>query len=87
MLMTASDALQAGFLKQQKGFIKRDLVRIGDAKWADILYWDSKESVERAMQEAPQNPAAIRYFQLMANTGQGDPTTAMMFMSVVKSYS
>jgi hypothetical protein len=86
-LMTASDALQVGFLDQQKGFIKRDLVRMGDDKWADVLYWDSKESVERAMQEAPQNPAAISYFQMMANAGQDDPTSAMMFLSVVKSYS
>ncbi len=87
MLMTASDALHTEFLLRQKGFIKRELVRLGDGKWADVLYWDSKESVERAMQEAPQNPAALRYFQLMANTGQDDPAAAMMLMSVVRSYS
>lgn len=86
-LMAASDALQAEFLTQQKGFIKRDLVRIADDKWADVLYWDNKESVEQAMQAAPQHPAAIKYFQLMANTGQNDPAAAMMFLSVVKSYS
>ena len=86
-LMAASDALQAEFLTQQKGFIKRDLVRIADGKWADVLYWDSKESLEQAMQAAPQHPAAIKYFQLMANARQNDPAAAMMFLSVVKSYS
>ena len=86
-LMAASDALQAEFLNQQKGFLKRDLVQIADNKWADVLYWDSKESVERAMQEAPQNPAALNYFQLMDNAGKDDPTAAMMFMRVVRSYS
>jgi hypothetical protein len=45
-LITASDALQKEFLSQQKGSIKRDLVRVADGKWADVIYWESRESVE-----------------------------------------
>jgi hypothetical protein len=86
-LMAASDALQTEFLNQQKGFIKRDLVRIADSKWADVLYWETRESVEKALQEAPNNQAALNYFQLMANVDQEDPNTVMMLLSIVKSYS
>ena len=86
-LMAASDALQTEFLNRQTGFIKRDLVRMADRKWADVLYWDNRESVEQALQEASKNPAALNYFQLMADTGENDPTAVMMLLSVVKSYS
>jgi hypothetical protein len=83
----ASDALQSEFLSRQTGFIRRDLARMADGKWADVLYWDSRESMEQAMQEAANHPAALNYFQLMANAGQNEPTADMMFLRVVKAYS
>lgn len=86
-LFTASDVLQEGFLKQQKGFIKRDLVKIEDGKWADVLYWENRESVEHALKEAPNNPAALGYFQLMAHTEHEVSSSNMMLLSVARSYS
>ncbi|HSL45214.1 MAG TPA: hypothetical protein VK897_17405 [Anaerolineales bacterium] len=86
-LLAASDALQAEFLSQQKGFIKRDLVKNGNGKWADIAYWESRESVEQAMQKAPTNPAAIRYFQLMVSTESNDASVDVMLLHIAKSYS
>lgn len=84
-LFAAADDLQKEFLSRQKGFLKRDLARLADGRWADIIYWDSRESVEQAMQTAPENPAALRYFQLMADMGGAD--VANTLMSVAKSYS
>jgi len=86
-LMAVSDALNADFLSRQPGFLKRDLVKVADRQWADVIYWESRESVEQAMQHATQNPAALQYFQLMANTGESDPSAEPMLMSVVRSYS
>lgn len=86
-LIAASDALQAEFLSRQKGFIRRDLVRIADGKWADVAYWESRESVEQAMQIAMENPAALKYFELMVNTVQNDASAGVTLLSVVKSYS
>lgn len=86
-LFAASDALQAEFLSRQKGFLRRDLVQVGDGKWADVLYWDSRASVEQALQRAHEYPAALRYFQLMAETGQNDPGAGMMLLDIVRSYA
>lgn len=86
-LIAAADALQNEFLSQQKGFVRRDLVRIAEGRWADVIYWENRESVEQAMQYALDNPAALRYFQLMANTGQGDPSSELLLMNVARSYS
>ncbi|HEX5837850.1 MAG TPA: antibiotic biosynthesis monooxygenase [Anaerolineales bacterium] len=85
--IAASDDLQENFLSQQEGFLRRDLVRNGDGTWADIAYWESRESVEQAMQKALDDPAALRYFQLMANNGQGEDGGQLMLMSIAKSYS
>lgn len=85
-LFAASDALQTEFLSRQSGFIRRDLLKAGDHKWADVIYWDSRESVEHAMQQASNNPAALQYFQLMENTGQEDTSGGMMLLSIAKSY-
>ncbi len=86
-LLDAADALQKDFLSRQPGFLKRDLVKAADRQWADVIYWENRESVEQAMQQAPRNPAALRYFQLMANTGESDPSAGLMLMGVVRSYS
>lgn len=86
-LVAASDALQAEFLSQQKGFIRRDLLKTADGKWADIAYWDSRKSIEQAMQNAPGNPAALKYFELMAGANNHDPSSDVMLLSVAKSYS
>ena len=86
-LLVASDALQAEFFSQQKGFLRRDLVKTAEGTWADVAYWDSMESVQQAMQNAHNYPAALKYFQLMAEPEQSSPSTGMMLLSVVKSYS
>ena len=86
-LIAAADALNSDFLAMQKGFIKRDLAKASDHEWADIIYWENRESLEQAMHEASNNPAALRYFQLMANTEQPDSSGQMMLMDLAKSYS
>ncbi len=86
-LIAAADALQRDFFSQQKGFIRRDLVQVAERQWADVIYWESRDSVEQAMQVAPSNPAALHYFQLMVNDGESDPASGLMLMTVAKSYS
>lgn len=86
VLFTASDALQAEFLSRQSGFIKRELARIAHNQWADVIYWENRQSVRQAMQAAPGNPAALRYFQLMDGTGQGDPSGQLTLMNIARSY-
>ncbi|HMU92599.1 MAG TPA: hypothetical protein PKJ84_15285 [Anaerolineales bacterium] len=85
-LIAASDAMQEGFLKSQKGFIKRDLVKGADGQWADVVYWDSQESVDAAMQEAMNNPACFKYFELMTGVNHEDVSAGVMHLSVLKSY-
>lgn len=86
-LMAASDAMQEGFLKQQKGFVRRDLVKGADGQWADVVYWDSQESVDAAVQEAMNNPACFKYFELIQGVDHENVAEGVMHLRVLKSYS
>lgn len=85
-LIAASDAMQTGLLKQQKGFIKRELVKTADGQWADVVHWDSPQSAEAAMQEAMNNPACFKYFELMVGVDHNDPSMGVMHLDVMRSY-
>lgn len=85
-LLAASDTLQTGFLAQQKGFLRRDLVKTTDGQWVDVVYWASMAEAEVAMQTSMENPACLTYFQLMANADHNDPSAGVMHFQVMKSY-
>jgi hypothetical protein len=46
-LLQASQALQADFLSQQKGFLRRELLKGKDNAWVDLIYWESPEAAEQ----------------------------------------
>ena len=86
-LLTASEALQTGFISKQKGFIKRELVKTTDGQWVDVIHWDSPENAEKAMQNAAENPVCFKYFELMVGPDHNDPSMGVMHLRVMKSYS
>jgi hypothetical protein len=65
-LLAASDSLQTGFLANQPGFLRRELLQGPDGQWVDLVYWESEESAARAMQQAAESPVCFEYFRLMA---------------------
>lgn len=86
-LIAASDAMQEGFLKLQKGFIKRDLVKTADGQWADVVYWENQESADAILQEAMNNPICLKYFELMTGADHEHPEAGVLHLQVMKSYS
>jgi len=65
--LAASQALQSEFLSRQTGFIRRELLKGGDNRWVDLVYWQNEAAAQRAMQNVASSSACQRYFQLMAN--------------------
>lgn len=86
-LLAASEKLQNGFLKQQKGFVRRDLVKTAEGLWADVVYWTSHEHAEQAMQSAMNNLACLEYFELLVGPDHDDPSVGVSHFEVLKSYS
>src|SRR5437667_298887 len=46
-MLQASRAMQLEFLDRQDGFIRRELFKGPNDRWADLLYWDRPEALSR----------------------------------------
>lgn len=86
-LLAASEGLQKEFLGKQDGFIRRDLVRVSDGQWADIVYWDSREAAELAARNVGDSPVCFRYFELMVGEDAHDAGAGVSHFEVVKTYA
>ena len=71
-LLRASDALQSGFLANQPGFIRRELLKGEEGQWVDLVYWESEEAAAQAMQQAAASPTCLEYFRLMVGADKPD---------------
>lgn len=83
-LLEISEELQREFLAKQKGFIRRELLKAGDRKYVDLVWWKSKQDAEEVMETVMKSPVCLRYFQCMVTVE--DPAAAMSYYSLVKTY-
>ncbi len=70
-LIAASEELQSEFLAQQNGFIRRELLRGNDGEWMDLVVWQDRTSAKAAIERAAESPVCFRFFELMAQNGNG----------------
>lgn len=47
------------------GFISRELVKVGQGKWIDIVHWENIESAKIAQQKAMENDVCLKFFNLI----------------------
>ncbi len=85
-LLRASEVLQADFISRQRGFVRRELLKGEQREWIDLLYWDSHEAAQQAMQNAASSPVCLQYFQLLASVDDSDPTKGVSHFAVVREY-
>jgi len=85
-LIAASDEMQEEFLRQQKGFIKRELVKAADGQWADVVCWVSHADASAAMPKAMENAACLKYFDLLQGADPNHPEVGVLHFDVMKTY-
>lgn len=71
-LLQASNAVQKAFLEKQRGYIRRELFKGEDKQWVDLVYWESNEDAQRAIQGAAESAMCLSYFEMMASIDQDD---------------
>ncbi len=86
-LLSASEALQSEFLSQQRGFLRRELLKGNDGQWVDLIYWEDAESANAAMQAAAESAECLAYFRLMANADQPDFASSVVHFTMVRDYT
>lgn len=86
-VVAASEALQRDFLAKQPGFVKRDLLRIDERRWVDLVVWESRAAVDHAMRAAATSQACHAYFSLMVMNEHADPAAGVTILDPIRSYS
>jgi len=84
-LIRASDRFQTEFLSRQPGFIGRDLVRMEDGRYADIVRWESMSAAAAIMEQVPNSPACGAYFSVMEMNPE-NPQEGVHLYRVMTSY-
>ena len=85
--IAASDAMQADFLRTQKGFIKRELVKTADGQWADVVYWEDHADAQAAMPNAMTSSACLKYFDMLQGADIEHPEVGVLHFDIMKTYS
>lgn len=86
MILKASDAFEAGFVRQQTGIIKRILLKGKDGTYADLVFFESKAAADRvAAAEQAGHPACIAFFQLF-EMDETKPDMGVLSFEDLKAY-
>ena len=64
-LIEAADKVNIDFLKKQKGYVSRELVKKSDHEYADILHWTTKADAIAASEKIHDCEVCGAYFKLM----------------------
>jgi len=78
MLLKASDDFERDFVQQQKGIIKRTLLKNVDGSYADLVFFENKEAADRVLQAEQTSPA---FFSLMEG-----PDMPVLNFNQIKTY-
>lgn len=84
-LVAAANTVNSNFLVNQKGFIKRELIKKNESEYADVVYWQTKADAITAGEKVSTCIECNEYFKLMAvevNTGGG-----FSHYTIIKSWS
>ena len=64
-LLEASEAFQTEFVRKQDGIARRVLVRDAGGGYADLVYFDSEEAMQRVIEAEQDDEACARFSSIM----------------------
>ena len=79
VLLRAAQSVETEFLVHQKGYIKREILKGSDGKWADIVYWQSQIDADKATQAAYKSDICYTYFALMKEAEHSEISNVQHF--------
>jgi hypothetical protein len=84
-LAAASDAFQKAFLNDLPGFLRRETLRLGDGRYADLVHWRSRAEADAAMEKAMTSQACAAFFSVMDMASQ-EPGAGVQHYESLKVY-
>ena len=83
-LVAASASFQ-NFLGTVEGFLRRELLRQGDARYADLVHWRDQAAADAMMAVANTSSECTAYFALMDMDGE-DPAEGVQHFVRLAAY-
>jgi hypothetical protein len=71
-LLAASEAFQTGFVQRQDGIVRRVLVRKPSGGYADLVFFESEEAMEKVVAAEQDDEACARFSSIVED---GDHST------------
>ena len=68
--MAASDILNSGFLKKQKGYVSRKLL-INGGMYCDYVLWETLDDAKTAVKNSQNDPIALGYMSKLIFNKKG----------------
>lgn len=84
-LLTASAVFQRDFLDGQSGFLRRELLKLDDRSYLDLVHWRDAAAADAVMQAAMASDACRAYFGVM-EMGDGDPSGGVSHYHLLAAY-
>jgi hypothetical protein len=85
-LVEVSARLQDEFLRQQRGFVRRELLKGAQGEWVDLVYWTDEESAHAVMPAIAGSPACRAYFDVMIGADPADPSGGVAHYRRMRAY-
>jgi quinol monooxygenase YgiN len=65
-LIAARPAMVGSFREDREGFVRADLIRLGEDEWLDVVVWDSPEAYAASRAKGGNTPAIRAFFEPIA---------------------
>lgn len=85
-VLERSARLQQEFLRHQRGFLRRELLKGDSGEWLDLVYWSDEEAAHAIMAAVAASPACHAYFDLMIGADMSDPAAAVSHYRRLRTY-
>jgi heme-degrading monooxygenase HmoA len=84
-LVAASDTFQSAFLDRQPGFLRRELLKLDDREFLDLVHWQDQAAADAMMTEAMTSEACAAYFAVMDMSAE-DPAAGVAHYRSLATY-
>lgn len=71
-LLRASDEFETRFVQRQDGIVRRVLVRKPEGGYADLVFFESKEAMEKVVAAELGDEACLTFMSLMTDDGASE---------------
>jgi hypothetical protein len=85
-LLEASEAFQRDFVSNQKGIIRRILVKAKHGGYADIVFFESKEDADRVAEAEATSAHCAALFQLLQPPDPSLPDMGVLSFEHLRTY-